>query len=197
LKIDIVAIRGHRLALSRYAFFDADEPVQPITVEALVLIEVNDNGLIRGAALFDPHDIAAALDEIDGQYLAGEAAPYAHTWSVITRSFAEFNNHQPPPATLQWVDRRRLVGSGTSDLTETTQAAWNITTSMCSRIEAVHRLNNRGAVITQHMQGTSDHGFDFEWRVIDSFTIDGELISRCEMFDETDLDTALAEFDAR
>jgi hypothetical protein len=33
--------------------------------------------------------------------------------------------------------------------------------------------------------------------VIDSFTIDGELISRCEMFDETDLDTALAEFDTR
>ena len=47
------------------------------------------------------------------------------------------------------------------------------------------------------MQGTSDQGFDFEWRVIDSFTIDGELISRCEMFDETDLDTALAEFDTR
>ena len=30
--------------------------------------------------------------------------------------------------------------------------------------------------------------------MIDLFTVDGDLISRCEMFDESDLDAALARF---
>ena len=44
-------------------------------------------------------------------------------------------------------------------------------------------------------KGTSREGFDAEWRMIDIFTVDGDLISRCEIFDETDLDAALARFD--
>ena len=43
--------------------------------------------------------------------------------------------------------------------------------------------------------GTSQEGFDAEWRVIDLFTVEGDLISRCELFDEADIDAALARFD--
>ena len=43
--------------------------------------------------------------------------------------------------------------------------------------------------------GTSQEGFDAEWREIDIFMVEGELISRCELFDEADLDAALAKFD--
>ena len=38
-------------------------------------------------------------------------------------------------------------------------------------------------------------GFEFELRIVDVFTIDGDRISRCEMFGESDLETALARFD--
>ena len=31
--------------------------------------------------------------------------------------------------------------------------------------------------------------------MIDIFTVDGDLINRCELFDEADLDAALARFD--
>ncbi len=62
-------------------------------------------------------------------------------------------------------------------------------------IEAVHRLSNLGAVITQAAHGTSQQGFGAEWRVIGIFTFDGDLLSRCELFDEADLDAALARFD--
>ena len=34
-----------------------------------------------------------------------------------------------------------------------------------------------------------------EWREIELDTVEGDLISRCEKFDEADLDTALARFD--
>ena len=35
--------------------------------------------------MFDPDDLDAAIAELDARYLAGEAAPHAHTWSVIVK----------------------------------------------------------------------------------------------------------------
>ena len=43
--------------------------------------------------------------------------------------------------------------------------------------------------------GTSQEGFDAEWREIDLLTVEGDLINRCEIFDEADIDAALARFD--
>ena len=59
----------------------------------------------------------------------------------------------------------------------------------------MHRLSNLGALVTHAAHGTSQEGFDAEWRMIDLLTVEGELINRCEVFDEADLDAALARFD--
>ena len=45
------------------------------------------------------------------------------------------------------------------------------------------------------LNGTSQEGFDAEWRMINLMTVEGDLISRGELFDEADLDAALARFD--
>ena len=45
------------------------------------------------------------------------------------------------------------------------------------------------------MKGTSRDGFDAEWQEIGILTLDGDLISRSELYDEKDLDAALARFD--
>ena len=44
-------------------------------------------------------------------------------------------------------------------------------------------------------RGPRNEGFDAEWRVIEYLTVEGDLVSRCEIFDEADLDAALAKFD--
>ena len=62
-------------------------------------------------------------------------------------------------------------------------------------MEAVHRLDGNGAVVTHTASGTTAEGFGVEWRMIHIYTVDGTLINRCEMFDEQDLDAALARFD--
>ena len=62
-------------------------------------------------------------------------------------------------------------------------------------MEAVHRLSDLGVVVTHTARGISQEDFGAEWRMIDIFTVDGDLISRLEMFDEADLDAALARFD--
>ena len=59
----------------------------------------------------------------------------------------------------------------------------------------MHRLSDLGAVVTEAAHGTSQEGFDAEWRVITVLTVDGDLINRCELFDEADIDAALARFD--
>ena len=62
-------------------------------------------------------------------------------------------------------------------------------------IEVVHRLSNVGAVVTHTARGTSHEGFDATWRETVLFTVDGDVVNRCEMFDETDINDALARFD--
>lgn len=194
LEVDVIAIRGPRLALIRWAYRDHGQEHQPIAVEAVVLAETSDKQLIHEAVVFDPGDIDAAFAELEARYTAGEALAHAHAWSVITRSFAGFNNNEPPP-TLEWVDRRQLVGSGPGDLTATVQTARSMTQNIRTRIEAVHTLHDKGAVITHLVYGTSEDGFDFEVRFIDVLTIVGDDLTRCELFGEGDLEEALARFD--
>lgn len=51
------------------------------------------------------------------------------------------------------------------------------------------------ALFTQMSYGTSDEGFDAEWRMLNLVIVEGDLINRCELFDEADIDTAVARFD--
>ncbi len=44
-------------------------------------------------------------------------------------------------------------------------------------------------------KATSRDGFDAEWRITSFFVVGGDLINRYEIFDEDDLDAALARFD--
>ena len=62
-------------------------------------------------------------------------------------------------------------------------------------IETAHRLTNLGAVVTWAGHGTSQEGSDVEFRGINVLTVEGDLINRCEIFDEADLDAALASFE--
>ena len=62
-------------------------------------------------------------------------------------------------------------------------------------IDDVHRLNDIGTVITHVVHGTTAEGFVAEWREINVLKVAGDRVSRCEMFDEADLDIALARFD--
>ena len=74
-------------------------------------------------------------------------------------------------------------------------ATWKLAPNVTVYIEAVHRLTDFGAVVTHVAQGSSQQGFEAEWREIGLVILDGDLFNRCELFDEVDLDAALARFD--
>ena len=186
-----LALRGNRLCLSHVTFRGRDE----FGTETLAITEIDDGSIMTMIA-FDLEDIDAAIAELDARYLAGEAAAHARTWSVITLAYAALNRREMPPTTPSWVnvDHRHGMSFGPGEL-PALLAAWNLAPDVSSSIEVVHRLNNLGAVVTSASHETSREGVNAEWRVISMLTVEGDLINRLEVFDEADIDAAIARFD--
>jgi AAA ATPase domain len=189
----IIASRGERLTLERFQASGADH--ESIQNEALNIVEIDDDERIAAVVMFDVDDIDAAFEELDARYLAGEAAAHSDAWSVITHTYAAFNRHELAAADWVTIDHRPLVAIGPNDLPATIRAVWDLTPDVSVHVEAVHRLSSFGAVVTDTMSGTSPEGFDAEWRMIQLLTVEGDRIKRCEVFEEADLDAALARFD--
>ncbi len=196
LEIEPVAVRGNRLALSREAFRDSGDANRPITVELMVLTEVVGE-LLSYTAFFDPDDVDAALAELDARFVAGDGAAYSHVWTRVNETYARFNLHQLSPTTPDWVnvDHRRGAAPEPGDMHAYVSAMWAVAPDVRTCIESVHRLTNLGAVFTHSELGTSQQGFGAEWHEVTLLTFDGNLIDRCELFDEDALHTALAKFD--
>lgn len=193
----VLAIRGERLAIARIYFANRNLQQADFGFEMLSVAELDAENRISANIVFDANDLDAAFRELEMRYLAGEAAAHMNTWSVISQSYAGFNRGEPPATTPDWVmiDRRPLVTSETVDLAASIHGIWDVIPSIYINIEAVHRLSELGAVVTQTIRGTSQEGFDAEWRMIDIYTVDRGLLSRSELFDEADLDAALTRFD--
>ncbi|MGO9155528.1 AAA family ATPase, partial [Mycobacterium sp.] len=192
-----VATRGDRLALLHFRFWDLDQGSEAFPTEALGILEINAAERMVAIVSFDLDDFEAAIAELDARYLAGEAAAHAHTWSLVAAAYACYNRRELPATTPDWVnvDRRRMTMYTPGDVFKYVRGGWNYISDISFRIEAVHQLSNLGAVVTQAGRGTSQEGFDAEWRGIHLITVEGDLFNRSEMFDEADLDAAIARFE--
>ena len=194
---DVIATRGERLVLSRARWQSSGRDQRPdgFHTEVLNIVEINADGCITARIWFDPNDIDAAFEELDARYLAGEAAAHAHTWSVIARECAAFNRHELPAADWVTIDHRQLAVIDAREGQAAMRDMWEVTPNLSMHIEAVHRLSSSGAVASYVASGTSPEGVDAEWPMILLLTLEGDRIGRCEIFDEADLDAALARFE--
>jgi DNA-binding SARP family transcriptional activator len=192
---EAIATRGERLVLNRVQVSGPEDGSETFGADVIDLVETNNDGLVVRRFVFDPDDLDGAFDELDARYLAGEAGTRASTWSVIASSFAAFNRHEVPTADWPTIDRRRATPFEPSDMTPSIRTIWDLTPDLSIHIDTVHRLSNSGAVVTHNGHGSSREGFDAEWRAIDLLMVEDNRIARCEIFDEVDLDAALARFD--
>lgn len=193
----VLAIRGERLLLIRSHHFRSGDESDDFVNEVICLYELNADDQVAVGIIFNPDEIDAAIEELETRYLAGEAAAYAHTWSVIARNVAAFNRGEQSTTTPDWItiDHRRVARFAPEELSAAVRDFADSTPEFRARNVTVHRLGDRGAVVTTVSHGTSPQGFEAEWRVIQLLTIDGDFISRCELFDEADLDAAMARFE--
>jgi tetratricopeptide (TPR) repeat protein len=193
----VIAVRGEQLALTSLQVGPTDQSPGAPRDELLQLYGLDQEGRFALQIWFDPEDIDAAFEELDACYRAGEAAAYADTWSAITKAYGVFNRHEVPPTTPGWVniDHRRGIAFTPGEQTPYMQATFDVAANVSFYAEQVHRLGALGAVVTQAGHGTSQDGVDAEWREVCILTVEGERLSHCEIFDEADLDAALALFD--
>jgi hypothetical protein len=102
-----------------------------------------------------------------------------------------------PPTTPDWlnIDHRRGRAFAPGDLEAYLHATRELAPDVNVYIEAVHRLSNLGGLVTHCAHGTSQEGFDAEWREVILLTFEAGMVNHFEVFDETDLGTALARLD--
>ena len=192
---DVVATRGERLALTRVRAAGRDPDT--IQNDAFNLIEVDADERLASIVVLDLDDVDGAFGELDRRYLAGEAAPYAKTWSVVASGYIALNRHEIPVTTADFanVDHRRGTAHAPGALIDYVRAGWDLGQTIHTHIEVVHRLSTLGAVFTHAAQGRSREGFDAEWRGVSLVTVNDDLVSRSEVFDETDVGAAIARFE--
>lgn len=183
-----IAIRGERLVLVRGATPYENDPAA-FRIDSLQLAEIDAARRISAIVMFDVDDFDSALTELDARFMAGEGAPYAHVWSRVVQTYAAFNRQGSPKTTPDGgnIDRRPGGGSAPGQMTP------NVSAIDC--IVAVHRLSHVGAVFAHTKAGTAAGGWGAEHCEITLLTFDGDTIKNCEMFDQSDLDAALARFD--
>jgi hypothetical protein len=197
ITLTVIATRGERLALTRICSENRDLRHGGFRSEMLGVVEINTDDRIAAHFVFEADDIDAAFEHLDARYIAGEAAAHARTWSVICEGFAALNRREIPESSsdLEDIDHRSLAAIGSGDLRAYLRVALDDMAENRFYVEFVHRLTDLGAVVTHTAKGTSRDGVDAEWRMVDLFSVEDGLISRCEIFDEADLDAAIARFD--
>jgi hypothetical protein len=197
LSAELIAVRGSRLSLCHVRWDDVDAVDGPTSIELLAVTEVDNSGLLHEAVSFDLDNTEAAFAELEARYVAGEAAPHSGCWSAITAICSTLNGQELPETTAGWVslDHRRAASTAPGDWTADLRAAWQQAPDIDFHISAVHRLSDVGAVVTGMADGTSREGFEAEWRLISLLMVDDDKLSRIEVFDEGDLDVALARFE--
>ena len=77
IDVSTVAVRGERLVLYHSIIGGPRDDPRRFEAECLMLHEIDENGRLLMTILFDPHDLDAALAELDERYLVGEGRSYA------------------------------------------------------------------------------------------------------------------------
>jgi DNA-binding SARP family transcriptional activator len=200
-EIEVVAIRGDRLAIHRLFWVESPD-AGANEVEVLRVDAVTPDGRLSHHVGFDPHDVDAALDELDALYLADEGSQFAETVGLALQQWKSYNTHDWDAFGAQFSEDFRLVdhrpaGWGTTD-------RWGFIELLRTMAELAPDIHGwtravfptlHGAVLDVHLEGTDQNGNRF---VLDTLTLArarAGLTYHLEMFPIDDLDVALAHLD--
>ena len=116
----------------------------------------HDNRILA-RVVFDTDDIDAAFAELDARYIAGEAASYRETWSVIAAGLRRAQPVRGPAVGTGLREHRSPVTGGAFEAADSGRKPprwWDLTRDSRAYVEVVHRLSGLGAVVTHAARGT-------------------------------------------
>jgi ketosteroid isomerase-like protein len=167
-----IATRGDRIVLTRL-LCSGDH--RNVIVELLIIVEVDARGRIISAVAFDPDERDAAHAELDALYAAGEAAPFADTWTAVVDAYRRFNEGR----TGRW-------RGGTVELT-----AFADVPDVRASATAVHGLAQGGALVAA--TASAPGAATWDWLAV--FDVESGQVRRIETYPTEDFDAALARFE--
>ena len=137
------------------------------------------------------------LKNSKARYIAGEAAAYAHTWSVIAEHLRCDQSARASPNDAGLGQRRppteRHVRDGRSGRVPRSRMGPHCAREHphrgCPSTERTRSRCHPCGAWRRRRRASTPSG-----ATISIVTVDGDLIDRCEMFDQADLDAALARF---
>ena len=203
LESQAVAIRGHRLALTREMIRDTDGADRPITIELLMLTEVNDNELASLALSFDPDDISGAMAELTSRWIASGEVAHPEVIDAARRLGEAVNRDGWEPfavrnADATFINHRQLatpsvktVGDHLPSMQETASLLPTYRVEMAD----IPAHSASGLVILMIHKGVSKDGFAIEVPVIALVLLSGDRVTHVENFDLGDRGAAMARFE--
>jgi class 3 adenylate cyclase len=193
-----VAIRGDRLALCRtIALTDAGDDSS-----SLAVAEVDERGLLTNSTHFDADDLAAALEELDARYIAGEAAGHADLVRLVAAWVSIFEDGDVDrirdlvAPDFVWVDHQQLGWGtlGVDQIIELFRALRGVQNAVVVSREVV---SGRAIQFSAANHATDAAGGEVLWSFhAVGVADDAGRTTRVEIFAEDDLAGALARFDA-
>src|SRR5262249_29348553 len=197
----LLATRGHRLALVWWRIEASDGDVGASELEFLVIHESDDQGDGVAAGALDPDDLDAAYAELDARSAAGEAAPYARTWASLqrfaraaaARDWEQWASLVAPDFVLE---DHRLLGWGTlhsrDEYMKYVRTLLDLRPDTRWRLDHVLALEEGRALSGTNWVGSRDAGpFEIPYVVVAVVGSDGR-IQRAHLYAFDQLDAARA-----
>ena len=196
-----LAVRGDRLALARVTHSGTAQ--DSFEVALLVVVELDDEGRTVSYVQFDPDDQSAALNELDERYIAGEAAPYAATISVLTAMRAAF-------AGRDWVSFRAVVAddvvlidhrpagagqlSGIDEYVAYAKTLTDVAPELTTHVSEIVAIANDRLLAVNRTPASTRDSQPFELDSLRLYVVRDGHIQRVEVFPVDDRPAALSRF---
>ena len=180
----VMATRGERLP-DPYPFRAPRPRPEPFVTEVLGIAENDTDNRIRAHIVFDVDDIDAAFEELDPATSPAKRAPTPIP-GRFSPARATLNRRGLFPTTPDWVniDHRRGISFTPGEMMDIHRFRVEFRVAFHSRPSPAERLRSGRHLVGY---GTSQEGSDVEFRGINTLTVEGERVSRCEIFDEQTL----------
>ena len=190
-----MATRGSRLALYRQAEQFATDGSGVAELTYLTVIEVDDDGNVCTAVMFDEDAIDAAYEELDDRYARGEAAPFASTWEGTRALVRGYNQGHTIERRVSLRDHRHASAVAFAQRWGVDRdRSHAVTSDETIRYEHVLGIGAHGLIGALRSRGTHDGG---PWEIpviVVSHEDPTTKAVQVELYDLHDLDAARIRF---